>query len=105
MLPECCCTRTVLSSIQTEEQNHKPSSINTPHKYLIQLHTVYLALFLQLTITVNSKSPFSIFAVSLSFVLHTRKFNKLFSVHYENKRRARINLNNHKDCPLLLLSS
>ena len=104
MLLECCCTRTVLSSIQTLEQNHRPSSTNTPRKYLIQLHTVYLALFLRLArTTLNSKPLFSILAVSLSSVLHACKFNKLFSVHCENKRRARMSLNNHKDCPLLAL--
>lgn len=102
MLSECCCTRTVLSSVQTEQQNHRPSSINAPHKYLIQLHMVYLALVLQLaSIIVNSKPPFSILAVSLSFVLHACNFKKLFSVRYESKRRARMSLNNHKDCPLL----
>lgn len=104
MLSECCCTRTVLSSIQTEEQNHRPSSINTPRKYLIQLHTVYLALFFQLArTTLNSKPPFSILAVSLSFVLHAYKFNKLFSVHCGNKKRARMSLSNDKDYPLLTL--
>lgn len=104
MLSECCSTRTVLNSVQTEEQNHRPSSINAPHKYVIQLHTVYLALFLQIAkITMKSKPPLSILAVSLSFVLYARKFNKLFSVQYENKRRARMSLSNHKDCPLLPL--
>lgn len=104
MLLECCCTRTVLNPIQTEEHNHRLASINTPHKHLIRLNTLYLPLFLQLpSITINSKPPFSILAVCLSFELHACKFNKLISVHYGNKRRARMSLNNHKDCPLLPL--